>query len=257
MEADQRPRHDDRPRRGAEGRGRGAGGGCGRGGGARCGRAEPEVIKKGKTDKARRSSCRAEQDASEAALSASATPVASTPGRGTTSGSTSSICWRRGTGWSGRRRRPRRWWRSGGWPARSSQAADVHEPQRAGGRRPAAVLQDRARPICSSSSTRCSCELGRLRDAGRGSAGGHNGLKSLIERSGPTSLRGCGSASGAVMPGAISRITCWRSSTADERAVIAEAVGRAADAVELFVAEGIGPVMNRFNRKEDAKDASS
>jgi hypothetical protein len=30
-------------------------------------------------------------------------------------------------------------------------------------------------------------------------------------------------------------------------------VGRCADAVELFVAEGIGPVMNRFNRKEDAE----
>jgi hypothetical protein len=28
-------------------------------------------------------------------------------------------------------------------------------------------------------------------------------------------------------------------------------VERAADAVELFVAEGIGPVMNRFNRRED------
>jgi hypothetical protein len=45
---------------------------------------------------------------------------------------------------------------------------------------------------------------------------------------------------------------------ADERAVIAEAVGRSADAAELFVAEGIGPVMNRFNRgetptKEDAE----
>ena len=30
-----------------------------------------------------------------------------------------------------------------------------------------------------------------------------------------------------------------------------EAVGRTADAAELFVAEGIAPVMNRFNRKED------
>jgi hypothetical protein len=28
-------------------------------------------------------------------------------------------------------------------------------------------------------------------------------------------------------------------------------VSRAADAVELFVAEGIEPMMNRFNRKED------
>src|SRR5690349_7603321 len=39
----------------------------------------------------------------------------------------------------------------------------------------------------------------------------------------------------------------------EERPIIAEAVARAADAAELFVTEGIGPVMNRFNRKEDAE----
>jgi PTH1 family peptidyl-tRNA hydrolase len=37
----------------------------------------------------------------------------------------------------------------------------------------------------------------------------------------------------------------------DERPIVAEVVSRSADAAELFVAEGIGPVMNRFNRKED------
>ena len=36
----------------------------------------------------------------------------------------------------------------------------------------------------------------------------------------------------------------------DERPVVAEAVGRAADAGELFVAEGIERVMNRFNGPE-------
>ena len=39
----------------------------------------------------------------------------------------------------------------------------------------------------------------------------------------------------------------------EERTIVAETVGRAADAVELFVADGIEPVMNRFNRKEDAE----
>ena len=53
VEAGQRRRRDDRARRAAEGRGRSAGGGRrgGRGAGAA---AEPEVIKKGKTDKDRR-----------------------------------------------------------------------------------------------------------------------------------------------------------------------------------------------------------
>jgi peptidyl-tRNA hydrolase len=37
----------------------------------------------------------------------------------------------------------------------------------------------------------------------------------------------------------------------DERTDVAEAVGRAADAAELFVTEGIVAVMNKFNRKED------
>jgi PTH1 family peptidyl-tRNA hydrolase len=39
----------------------------------------------------------------------------------------------------------------------------------------------------------------------------------------------------------------------DEREDVEAAIGRAADAVELFVAEGIGQVMNRYNRKEDAE----
>jgi len=40
----------------------------------------------------------------------------------------------------------------------------------------------------------------------------------------------------------------------EERTIIAEAVSRGADAAELFVAEGIAPVMNRFNRKEDKEE---
>jgi PTH1 family peptidyl-tRNA hydrolase len=40
---------------------------------------------------------------------------------------------------------------------------------------------------------------------------------------------------------------------ANERSTVAEMVDRSADAVELFIAEGIGAVMNRYNRKEDAE----
>jgi peptidyl-tRNA hydrolase len=40
----------------------------------------------------------------------------------------------------------------------------------------------------------------------------------------------------------------------DERSVIDDAIERAAGAAELFVAEGVAPAMNRFNRKtEDGK----
>jgi PTH1 family peptidyl-tRNA hydrolase len=37
----------------------------------------------------------------------------------------------------------------------------------------------------------------------------------------------------------------------DEREAIAKAVGRAADAAEVFVVEGIGAAMNKFNARED------
>jgi PTH1 family peptidyl-tRNA hydrolase len=96
-------------------------------------------------------------------------------------------------------------------------------------------------------------ELGRLRARPSGSAGGHNGLKSVI---------------GALATEEFARLRIGvgrgdgRRDLADhvlakfepeERIEVAEATARAADAAELFVAEGIVPVMNRFNRKEDGE----
>ena len=96
-------------------------------------------------------------------------------------------------------------------------------------------------------------ELGRLRARPSGTAGGHNGLKSVIGALGTEEFArlriGVGRGDG-------------RWDLADhvlatfepgERSEIAEATSRAADAAELFVAEGIVPVMNRFNRKEDGE----
>jgi PTH1 family peptidyl-tRNA hydrolase len=94
-------------------------------------------------------------------------------------------------------------------------------------------------------------ELGRLRARAAGSAGGHNGLKSIIEALATTEFArmrvgvGRGDATRDLSDHVVSRFD------ASERKVAAEAIGRAADAVEVFVAEGIHPVMNRFNRKED------
>jgi PTH1 family peptidyl-tRNA hydrolase len=94
-------------------------------------------------------------------------------------------------------------------------------------------------------------ELGRLRTRGGGSAGGHNGLKSLIAQLGTDAFArlrvgvGRGDARRDLGDHVLARFD------ADEQAVVAEAIGRAADAVELFVSDGIDPVMNRYNRKED------
>jgi PTH1 family peptidyl-tRNA hydrolase len=94
-------------------------------------------------------------------------------------------------------------------------------------------------------------ELGRLRARRSGSAGGHNGLKSVIAQLGTEEFArlriGVGRGDGRrdLADHVLSTFA------PEERATVEEAVARAADAVELFVSDGIEPVMNRFNRKED------
>jgi peptidyl-tRNA hydrolase, PTH1 family len=94
-------------------------------------------------------------------------------------------------------------------------------------------------------------ELGRLRIRSSGSAGGHNGLKSLIAQLGTTDFArlrigvGRGDSRRDLADHVLATFDT------DERATVADAIGRAADAAELFAAEGVGPVMNRFNRRDD------
>ena len=94
-------------------------------------------------------------------------------------------------------------------------------------------------------------ELGRLRARARGSAGGHNGLKSVAEQLGTeeySRLRvgvGRGDARRDLADHVLARFD------ADEQPAIVEAIARAADAVELFVDSGIEPVMRTYNRKDD------
>jgi len=100
-------------------------------------------------------------------------------------------------------------------------------------------------------------ELGRLRARANGSAGGHNGLKSVIEQLGTDQFArlrlgvGRGDARRDLADHVLATFE------ADEREVVTEAIARAADAVETFVNEGIGPVMNKFNRREDGGGAES
>lgn len=97
-------------------------------------------------------------------------------------------------------------------------------------------------------------ELGRLRTRAAGSAGGHNGLKSLIQSLGTDLFPrmrlgvGRGDARRDLADHVLAKFE------PDERAAVAEMILRASEAVELFVTEGIHPVMNRFNRKEDRKE---
>jgi len=89
--------------------------------------------------------------------------------------------------------------------------------------------------------------FGRLRARPRGSAGGHNGLKSVIDRLGTMEfprLRlgvGRGDSRRDLADHVLSKFE------ADERAVLEEFITRAADAAEMFAAAGIEKVMNAYN----------
>ncbi|MDG2040745.1 MAG: aminoacyl-tRNA hydrolase [Ilumatobacter sp.] len=97
--------------------------------------------------------------------------------------------------------------------------------------------------------------LGRLRVRRQGSAGGHNGLRSVIECLGTHAFArlrigvGLGDPRRGLAGRVLSRFD------AEERPAMNEAVGRAADAVDVFTELGVEPAMNRFNRAEtDATD---
>ena len=94
-------------------------------------------------------------------------------------------------------------------------------------------------------------ETGRIRIRPSGSAGGHNGLKSIIGSLGTDAfprLRigvGRGDSRRNMADHVLAKFD------ADERSVIEDAIVRAADASEAFIAEGVQAAMNRFNMKKD------
>lgn len=94
---------------------------------------------------------------------------------------------------------------------------------------------------------------GRLRLRGRGSAGGHNGLQSIIDSLGSDAfprLRvgvGRGDPQRDLASHVLSRVA------PEEAERLRETALRAADAAETFVAEGLRVAMNRFNRDPEAE----
>jgi PTH1 family peptidyl-tRNA hydrolase len=90
-------------------------------------------------------------------------------------------------------------------------------------------------------------EPGRIRVRAEGSAGGHNGLADIIEKLGTNEFARC-------------RIGIGRSGQQDavdfvldepaqaDKALLAEAVERARDAVVCWIEHGIDKAMNVFNR---------
>jgi len=93
--------------------------------------------------------------------------------------------------------------------------------------------------------------LGKLRARQRGSAGGHNGLKSVIAHLGDEFARlrlgvGRGGDQRNLADHVLSRFD------KDEAAEVERMTTRAADAAEMFVTSGIEAVMNAFNGGDPA-----
>jgi len=93
--------------------------------------------------------------------------------------------------------------------------------------------------------------LGRLRARPGGSAGGHNGFRSILQQLGTDAFARLRVGVGRGDPRRDLADYVLGGFDADERRDADEVIGRAADAGELFVAEGIERVMNRFNGPGD------
>ena len=94
--------------------------------------------------------------------------------------------------------------------------------------------------------------VGRLRIRARGSAGGHNGLKSIVQCLGSDEFIrvrvGIGRSGGA--PGLTDHVL--GSFTAAERAALAPVIPLAAEAVECILSAGVEQAMNRYNGERSA-----
>jgi peptidyl-tRNA hydrolase, PTH1 family len=89
--------------------------------------------------------------------------------------------------------------------------------------------------------------LGRLRARRGGSAGGHNGFKSVTQQLGTDQYPRLRVGVGGGDPGRDLAGHVLGRFGPEEKQAILDAVTRAADAVEVFASEGIDIVMNRFN----------
>lgn len=90
-------------------------------------------------------------------------------------------------------------------------------------------------------------EVGRLRLRAKGSAGGHNGIKSIIQELGTEEFPRVKMGVGRPAPGW--QVVDWVLAPfgADDAATIAGVLPQAVEATECFLSEGILKAMNRYN----------
>jgi PTH1 family peptidyl-tRNA hydrolase len=97
--------------------------------------------------------------------------------------------------------------------------------------------------------------FGQLRMRARGSAGGHNGLSSILQQLGTTEISrlrvGIGRSRAATISHVLSRFT------AEERAEMNDVITEAADAVELWLEKGVVEAMNTINGQSRNANATA
>jgi len=94
-------------------------------------------------------------------------------------------------------------------------------------------------------------DLGRIRIRAEGSAGGHNGLESIIAHLGREQFARIRVGIGPVPKGVDQAAYVLSEFPAGERPVLEEAIDRAADAAECWILMGLQEAMSRFNRPKD------
>lgn len=98
-----------------------------------------------------------------------------------------------------------------------------------------------------------SMDAGQLRIRKQGSAGGHNGIKSIIAHLGSEEFRRIKIGIGDKRPGDDLADYVLGNFNKEERAVMKESIANAASAVEMILRDGIDAAMNRYNKKMEKK----
>lgn len=94
-----------------------------------------------------------------------------------------------------------------------------------------------------------SLEPGAIRVRGKGSAGGHNGIKSIIQHLGTQDFKRVRVGIGGKPPGWDLADYVLAPFSKSDRALVDEGIGRAAEAVRVMLEDGVEAAMNRFNGK--------
>lgn len=96
-----------------------------------------------------------------------------------------------------------------------------------------------------------SLEVGQIRIRKKGSAGGHNGLKSIIGHLGHDTFQRVKMGVGEKPKGYDLADWVLGHFSKEERKLMDDAAKRAAEAIELMITEGADVAMNRYNRKTE------